>query len=549
MKKSQQKQYLLPQKNTEVETNFDPSRRKFLDKLIKSGLLLGLPFSVSGNSLFDAILPTQKKIPIQPKFTRNKTNDGMVSQFGNVQAYNVKGSFLPIITTAKNDLAIMDMAARSPFIRIGKPTDLSPIMLTSRGVQIGKGKILPWNLTTFKTLIAEIKKSKTKMQGIVLLRSTLMTSFPASVVEAKQKVSKKTSATLNNMALAGFSADLFKNCKLETGPVEVTRAIEGLITEITTAREQWEACYDRTYDGNTCDLAADAASTACILCSAEDKANARRAARAACAGGLCILSTFEDIVNTFTGIVGYVTETVIQEYFVCPVTSFNTALGNLEFPNPFNIFQSTFEQFLPQPVKEVIDNKAISEAIKYLKTANDALGPFAKCLLEGEWSIASIKTGVKFAGQKVDIPYGLKVCINSSCAKQLNARNMADEFSDAWFSSMGILGALNPSVAATLTSAGIPISSVQVAAAAALSPAVISAATIILAFIVFALYHSAAVSAQLFYQVNFTDNLSDGRVCIEHATFTVALAIELAVVINNPGVGTAALFVPPVVIG
>lgn len=575
MKKSNINKYFIHNSSHSAMDVNNWSRRLFLNNISKAGLLFCLPASNTENLFFDLFNnPEQKNnLPVQPKFTRNKTNNGMVSQFGDVQAYSINGSMLPFVVTARENLAMMDMTDDFPFIRIGKHEDKSSILLTSKGVQIGQNKGLSWNSATYKVLIDTIKKDKDKTQGILLLRSTLMTSFPASVAYSKEKVSKKMSNTLNNIAKKGYSSDLFQStkdvCEKRTKTEERVTPIEKAMRDVMTAEEQWRKCKRENENSADCKAAGDVAANflrtvTAGFASSEAISDARNVAKAACAAVSCVLSTFEDIVRKFIEVVGYVVEEVIVEYFVCPISIFvhgmvdpgitlvndiQKKVMELEFPNPFDLVRGAFEGVFPPPVREIIDKKAIDEAIRFLEKIRSALGPFGKCLLGGEWSIASLQTGVKLLGNEIDIPYGLRVCISSTYARRLDITKIEREFNSAWISSMGLLGALNPSVATAVTSIGIPIPSTLTAAVALLPPAVAIAATTILGFIIFALFHAAILATQLSFHINFTNNLSDGYICIEHATFAVALVGQLALAINNPLLGTTAIYVPPIVTG
>ena len=63
------------------------------------------------------------------------------------------------------------------------------------------------------------------------------------------------------------------------------------------------------------------------------------------------------------------------------------------------------------------------------------------------------------------------------------------------------------------------------------------------AFVVLALYYGTVLSAQLAIHQQTTDNFADGRVCIEHPCFALAL-IEVLTLTNAP-----TELVPPIVTG
>ncbi len=66
-------------------------------------------------------------------------------------------------------------------------------------------------------------------------------------------------------------------------------------------------------------------------------------------------------------------------------------------------------------------------------------------------------------------------------------------------------------------------------------------ATLILLFILIALAWGTAISGQLWFHKNYTDNFADGKVCIEHPTLALYF---IQLLTGNP-----ATLIPPIVTG
>jgi hypothetical protein len=197
---------------------------------------------------------------------------------------------------------------------------------------------------------------------------------------------------------------------------------------------------------------------------------------------------------------------------------------------------------IPQPAA-TFGAKELEAALKLVKDIGSFLGPFGTCLANGQWSLAQLQTPIDFGGGTIALPYGVKVCISADCASRLSLDGLVGELTTSWTAALGALAALSPEFAAAVSPLGILAAPAAAGVAATAPPAIAAIAALILAFIILALIYGTAISGQLFIHKNFTGNFADGTVCIEHATFALAL-IKLA----SYGVAPSEL-IPPIVTG
>jgi hypothetical protein len=463
----------------------------------------------------EGLLAADFKIP-PASFTPNATGDGVVGPFGEVRIFNVGDGALPVIVNAAGGLAEMNLAARTPFVRIG--TDDTAIILTSAGIQYGKGKAFqPWTTAAYKELIAALSKDRKKARGAILLRSSLFTAYPVAVQRKKAKVGKKMAASLAKHApSAGAKSTL---CSTRTVTETVTTTVTQTVDVIKTAEKQYQECYDKVATTDPCKAAGPLAGV--------------------CAAAVCAATTFVDMVVGFTEIVVDTTEDVVHTIVSCVVSP-----PPLTWPNPFDVNDLQLNLAVPQK-KVAFGQKDVDDALKFLKSIAGFLGPFGTCMLEGQWSLAQLETQLNFGGANVAIPFGVKCCISSTCATQLSLDAIAGEYVTAATAALGALAAMVPEVAAALAPIGIVPAPFVVTAIAALPEVVIVIAAIILGMILVVLYWAGAIAAQLFVYKTFTDALADGLVCIEHASFALALLALLPL----PGATVAAAMIPPIVTG
>jgi hypothetical protein len=493
------------------------TRQEFIRKAALAGILLTIPWASTAEA----------KVPRMPaiKFRKNKTRDGIIGPYGEVRIFEFKGEAVPLIVEAVGGLAVMDITARSPFVRFGASTDATAITLTSAGVAFGKETPVKWSPDVIRKLVAEISKDPAKARGALYLRSALQTSYPVAITQmSKGKMGKKMATAMAN-ASASLDTSSMK-CTTKEVTETVTEAVSSFVNVWKTAEEQYQECYDRLATTEPCSFALIGAGV--------------------CAAIACGLVTFVDMVVGVVEIVETVVKEVTRTVVSC-VLSFVP-----KWPNPWglgDLFPLNLGG-IAQPVM-AFSEKDIGSGLKLLKDIQTKiggfLGPFA-CLLDGEWSLAQLDTRIDFGGGNIAIPYGIKVCISSACATALMDRGMIEAGIAAWDETLVVLAALSTDIAAL----GIPADAAGAALIAALGgPATagvavsagVAVAAIILALILLIMIYATAIWSQLIFQKNFTSNFDDGKVCIEHPTFALAL-IKIATL----GIAPSEL-IPPIVTG
>ncbi len=482
------------------------TRRQIMQRAAGAGLLLAFPWA-------DRILAATPVIP-KVNFTRNKTGDGIMGPFGEARIYNVGGQVLPTVVTALGSRAVMDLTSRSPFVRFGSPTNRAAITLTASGVQYGSAKAVPWSNAVARDIIKNIIADPDKARGALLLRSALQTSYPVAsmLLQPKLTVGRQMATVMANGA-AGFAANSM-NCTVTTVTDTVITTITQMVAVVLTATQQYQQCYD--------------AEVAKLPCSAAG------VGAGLCAAGICGLKSFVDIVTGWATIATTVVNEVARQVVVCTAPSMN------RWPNPWDFPIAISGGVVPSK-KQVFN---INDAIAFLKSVCNFFGPFAKCLLDGKWSLAELNTPLNLGGSNTVIPYGVKVCLSSACATQLSPAGIGAELAANWLLLLGALAALSPSFAAMAAGFGI-VATPAIAAAAAANPVLAAIAGIILAFILLAMWYATIICAQLAYQICCTNNLADGLVCIEHPTFAIAL---VSIALFGVG-GLNSVLIPPIVTG
>ncbi len=516
--------------HTDGNDNFEMSRRSFLDKAGKAGLLFMLPFftydNTFGNSFF-SLGPEQKKIKF-PDFTKNKKEDGIIGPYGEVKIGKVKGQAVPIYIAASGGLACLDFTTDKWFLKFGSTSDLTSITLTSSGIVYGnKAKPLPYSKDNILKFIENIKKDKNKLRGAMLLRASLATSY----IVALQSLNLRQEPTIGNCIEKAMNTlgTASMNCSVKHIFGPVTTLVPELQKIWRTAEEQFNSCYSREKNSEPCKFIPET--------------NARNL----CAWGICAGKTFVDVLIGTIEVMVEVTEEVWQDVWVC--TSNLARIAEGVWPNPFNIAENLFAHGFDQPkyaIRENEINKGIGLIKEIEKTTSEIggfIGPFAKCAIEGKWTVMQLDTPLKIGGKNT-LPYGIKVCINNSCANKLTLNGMMEEAGKAWGETLAILAVLQPSlglgsIASQFLSAEL-ISAITSAMAGAGEVAVM-AATVVIAWVLIALYYATVVSAQLEWKKRFApDDFRDG-ICIEHPTFAVAL-----VTLISAGT-TPAVLIPPIV--
>jgi len=511
------------------------TRRQILEQATFAGLLFAFPW---GESAFAAEqFPSKlsimerktKSVPPPPQisFMKNKTDDGIIGPFGEVRIYNLHGQVVPFKVTALNGMAEMNFSGRTHFVRFGSEKNTTAITLTTSGVRFGASvKPVPWSAAVVRKMIKDIAADPDKKRGAMLLRSALHTSFPVAKMQLQPKlaIGKKMAAVMSR-GTAGFSArsmdSSIMNCVVTEVPGTVVNYISELVAVIKTAAEQFDECVAAKMTQRPCSLAGDGAWL--------------------CAWGLCSLETFLDIITGWIEVTREVVTEVVREVVVCTAPLVNN------WPNPWDIPHLITSGAIPENKRPPFTQKDIDTAISLLKKLLGVGRPFIDCLVNGRWSIAQLNTQLKLGGPIV-IPYGVKVCITSECARKLESHNIGAELTGSWILLLTILGALSPAFLALAAGfiPGIPpVVATTIAAVAATNPTAIAVAGIILAFIMLALWYATAISAQLHDEVCCTDHLADGFVCIEHPTFAIGL---VAIALLAVG-GLNLVLIPPIVTG
>lgn len=411
---------------------------------------------------------------------------GVKGPFGRVELAKVDAEELPVIVEAHDGSAKFDMTGRSVSVRYG--TGATAVVLGTAGVKFGAGKQEPWSASTVSRLFREIAADQDKSRGALLLRSTLQTSYPVAAVREGAGIGKAMAGSVRK-ASRGFSR---AGCTTKTVTDTVTRSITDTIALVKTAEEQYQECYDREIVRHPCDLAGVGAG--------------------ACAAGICAAKALVDLVVGFVEVVVTVAEQVTRDVVTCAAVK----LGEIRNPWTLDTLRGATELRGP---KLAFDAKTIKAAKKLLADLTGFLGPFAECLVGGEWSLAEADAG--FAGGDAAVPYGVKVCISSKCASKLTLEQMLFPGLSGWNAALQLLAALSPAFKASVATLGIVPTEAMVAAVAVAPELVSAAAALILGVVILAMIYGTAISAQLTVH-KLRGSFEDGTVCIEHASFALA---------------------------
>jgi hypothetical protein len=365
-------------------------------------------------------------------------------------------------------------------------------------------------------LIEIVSNDRDKASAIILLRSTLYTSYPVAIEAYRAKMGNKMANTLSqHSSKLGATSMRCTTTVTDT----VTKVVSETVEVIQTAQQQYQECYDREAVKDPCKSMGVFAGT--------------------CAAAACSLKTFEDMIVGFTTVLVTITEEVVREVVTCEKALVKT------WPNPWDITPKTFTTGVVAQPAVKFGAAEVNEAIKFLKQLTGVFGPFGKCFLEGKWGLAQLQTPLDLGNGKIVIPYGIKVCITAECARQLSIGNIGGELLSTWSVALGALAAVSAEAAAVLLPLGVTATGWIAALAASVPPVVVTIAAVIMAFIIVILIHATVISAQLGFQVCCTNNLADNSVCIEHPTFALAMLTMLQGGMGGPTV----LLVPPTVTG
>lgn len=434
--------------------------------------------------------------------------------FGEVKITTVNKEALPTYVLAAEGSAMMDLNGRSGFVRFGSGMDA--ITLTGEGVQFGSDKVQSWSDQVVLQLIKALTTDPAKAHSAMLLRSALHTSYPMAVARSKQNMSKRMASSMAKGAKGLGSTSMV--CSTRT----VTETMEKTVTEtmkkIKSAEKQFREC---------CAQEAKLAPCKDLLI---------REAIESCAWLTCAARSFEDIVVGFIEVVTTIAEEVTRQVVSCV-----SRPRSVTWPNPWGQGgRLPAGASIGQP-RIQFKQQDIDSAVQLLKQLASGLGPFVDCFIKGKWHLAQLSMQLTVDNKTV-IPYGVKVCIDDTCATQLALDQVGSQHLAAWGSALAILAALSPEFAVAVGGLIAPAAGAA-ALIAALPPAVVAAAALILAFIILTMIYATAISAQLLYHKLATDNFKDGQVCIEHPSFALAL-IKVASLGSVP-----AELIPPIVTG
>lgn len=453
-------------------------------------------------------------------FRQTSNGVGMTGPWGEVRTVKLNQGLAPYFIESADKGGVLDFSGRNILIRLGD--EASGLTITSKGFAIGKAKPTPWKGGTAK-LISLIKGNKAWTRSAMQMRSAFVSSFAAAAAQGKAPAAKAFGATFADVVEDFGGAAV---CTTRTVTESVTRRVEETIDVIVTAEQQYERCFDEAINNpnGACGVVKYVFGTpAAILC----------------ATGYCGAITFFDVlVNTFT-VWHDVIEEVTREVTECvkPLKGY--------LPNRWDLPQIELPRWeVPEALRQVVLTAGdIAAALdifrRNLGSSLSFLGPFARCMLEAEWKIATVPFFDLF-----DLPFGIEICMTAACARRLQAQNMVGEGIQAWVGALSVIASCSPGAAAALAATGIAPIAPLVAALAAVPPAVVTAALAIACMIAASLYFASVVAVQLSFVLATNPGvLSDGRVCMTHPTLAVGLIIAM-----SNGTVPAGL-IPPVVTG
>lgn len=469
-------------------------------------------------------VPTLPAIPIkqlQPRLTlpalpisRLTGALGSTGPWGEVQVRELPAGLVPIFVRTANRAGVMDLRSKRSSVSLAN----GAVILTPRGIQIS-GATQPWNNGSIAALIKRAKTDVSVRSSLIELRGALVTAYPHAIATSRRRgESKSTQAVATAAKAMGVvSAPRKSQCTTTTIVETVTREVEETVERWLTAEERFEKCVDQQV--------------------AAGIFGGEAGAWAYCAA-LGLADLFLGVVTVVTTIIEEVTRTVVT----CALDTTRRLIDlykgiEIQFPGSGIGF----------PGAGIIGSNALSSAdiSAALQRLKDLLGdasPFTTCLLAGAWSFAAADLTAITGGSKLEIPYGVKVCISSECARRLRLEGAGDNLQSAATSLLAILAALNTDFAAVASTLGIAKAAEAVAIAGALGATATTALTAVAALLLFLVYYAAMIALQMSLLPDAA--FADGQVCIEHPTFVIA-----AVTLMLPGVGSLSQFTPPIVTG
>ncbi|MEP9400554.1 hypothetical protein [Sphingomonas sp. VNH70] len=443
--------------------------------------------------------------PFGNLYTPSANGAGMIGPWGEVRAARLPEGLVPYFIQSANKLGVFDYSGRMPFVRLGGAKE---IRLTPAGIELDGGKPYPWDKNGIAALKSALKQDRKALSAAMQMRSSMVTSFTALAVVANTAPAKGVAATRDAILEELGNAAV---CTVTRVTETVVTVVERTIEVVQTAAERYAECYDDAVKTGKCGPLAGV-----------------------CAAAYCTAKGFAEVaVGLITILDEVITETV-RDVITCAAP-----LAGL-IPNKWDLPGIRLPDF--ELKNAVPSNKEMGAALDFLKKNwNDLfafLGPHAKCLVEGKWSIE--QAGIPFV-PGVGIPYGLRVCITATCARTLFIQNVAGEMISAFSSLLTVLAALVPQFAAATQ---IPVAAGVAAAIAALPAGVVPALIGIVCFLAILLRYASSISFQLSYLDRFDPGVfADGEICISHPTIAVAV---LSGMMSNP---TLAGMIAPTVHG
>ncbi len=439
---------------------------------------------------------------------------GSTGAWGEVQVRELPTGLVPIFVRTNNRAGVLVLTKRRSVVWLAN----GAVVLSTQGIQIA-GAMQPWNKASITNLITRARTDVALRSSLFELRAALVTAYPFSIATSKQRGDVKATRIVANVAkgMGTIAAPTKSRCTSTTVVETVTSTIEELVEEWVSAEERFEKCVDQQVKGGI--FGGEAA--AVLYC-----------------GALGLVDLFVGVETVLKTITEEVTRTVVS----CSIELNRKALDiykgvEANIPKGITLPGGVIGKAAP-----ALSSGDILAAVGRLQELMDGVSPFTTCLLEGQWSFAAVDLSVITGGSKLEIPYGVKVCISSACARKMKLDATGENLEGAATSLVAILAALNADFAAVASALGIPAAAEAAAIAAGLGATATTALTAVAALLLFLIYFAAMIAIQM--QLLPDEAFADGMVCIEHPTFVVA-----AVTVLLPGPGSISQFMPPIVTG
>jgi hypothetical protein len=438
---------------------------------------------------------------------------GSVGAWGEVQVKELPSGLVPIFVRTNNKQGVLDLTKRKSLVWLANGN----VQLTTKGIQIGKD-LQPWNRTTISNLINRTRTDTALRISLFELRAALVTAYPHAIATSRGKGDAK--------AIRGM-ASLTKGMGVIVAPKKnrctTTTVVETVVTTVVELVEKWKSAEERFEE--------------CVDDQVRKGIIGGEGAAVVYCGVLGLADLFLGVVEVVSEVVEEVTKTVVT----CAIETNKKVID----------LYKGIEQNIPRGIGLIpgiagaappLKNEDITAALGRLNDLMDGISPFTTCLLQGQWSFAAVDLSVVTGVDKLEIPYGVKVCIPAECARMLRLDATGENLGQAATALVSILAALNADFAAIATPLGITAAAEAAALAGVIGATGVTALTAVAALLLFLVYFAAMIAIQI--QLLPPEAFADGRVCIEHPTFVIA-----AVTVLLPGPGSISQFIPPIVTG